>query len=171
MKLLLTFQIGEEHYASRVETIIEIVPLVKLKPMPLAEPWVAGVFDYRGVATPAIDLCQIFEQREARHSMSTRILVVSYPTGAGTCKPLGLIAERVIETVRLSPEAFQDAGVDIPSAPFLGGVYHHSRGLLQLVDVTRLLPPQVADRLFREDPDTTLPQAGVPDRPAMTHAE
>ena len=156
MTLLLTFQIGEEHYAARVDQVIEIVPLVKLKPMPLAEAWVAGVFDYRGVATPTIDLCQIFENRKARHSMSTRILVVSYPTGPNNCKPLGLIAERVIETVRLSPEAFQDAGVDVPSAPFLGGVYHHTRGLLQLVDVTRLLPPQVADHLFRQHRDTTV---------------
>lgn len=149
MKLLLTFQIGAERYATRVDQVLEIVPTVKLKPLPLAHSWVAGVFDYRGTAAPVIDLCQVFENRPAQRSMSTRILVVSYPSGAGTGRPLGLIAERVTEAVRMAPAAFQDAGVDVPTAPFLGGVYHHSRGLLQLVDVTKLLPPQVAERLFQ----------------------
>ncbi len=147
-KLLLTFQIGSELYATGVEQILEIVPLVDLKPIPLAEPWVAGVFDYRGRATPAVDLCQIFEGRNAWRCMSTRILVVSYDTGDGTLQPLGLIAERITQTVRLDPNAFQDAGVDVPAAPFLGGVYHHGRGLLQMVDVTKLLPAEVAARLF-----------------------
>lgn len=148
-KLLLTFQIGTELYATGVDQVMEIVPVVALKPLPLAEPWIAGVFDYRGQAAPAIDLCQIFEGRKARRSMSTRILVVSYPTRSTTWQPLGLIAERVTETIRLDPEAFQETGVEVPSAPFLGGIYHHTRGLLQLVDVTKLLPPQVADRLFQ----------------------
>lgn len=154
MKLLLTFQIGSERYATGVGEVIEVVPVVRLRALPLAEAWVAGVFDYRGIATPVIDLCQIFEQRPARHSMSTRIVVVSYPTGARQTRPLGLIAERVTETIRLSADAFQDTGVDSSAAPFLGGVYHHTQGLLQLVDVTRLLPGDVAERLFqhREPP-------------------
>ncbi len=147
-KLLLTFQIGSERYATGVEQILEIVPLVELKPIPLSEPWVAGVFDYRGRATPAVDLCQIFEGRRAGRSMSTRILVVSYATDGGTFQPLGLIAERTTQTVRLDPNAFQDSGVDVPAAPFLGGVYHHERGLLQMVDLTKLLPAEVAARLF-----------------------
>lgn len=149
MKLLLTFQIGTELYATGVEQVLEVVPVVTLKPIPLAEAWVAGVFDYRGQATPAVDLCQIFEQRRAARSMSTRILVVSYPTAHHGAQPLGLIAEKVTETIRLEPEAFQDTGVDVPTAPFLGGIYHHERGLLQWVEVTKLLPPQVAERLFQ----------------------
>lgn len=149
MKLLLTFQIGSDSYATSIDSVIEIVPVVKFKTMPMAEPWVAGVFDYRGVATPVIDLCQVFEHRDARQSMSTRIVVVSYPTGPNETQPLGLIAERVTEAVRLAPDAFQDTGIDVPSAPFLGGVYHHTHGLLQLVDVTKLLPHAVAERLFQ----------------------
>lgn len=155
MKLLLTFQIGSERYATDVDRVLEIVPLVQLKPLPLAEPWVAGVFDYRGRATPVVDLCQIFERRPAQQVMSTRVLVVAYPMAGGAVRPLGLIAERLTETLRLDPEAFQDPGVDLPAAPFLGGVYHHARGLLQLVDVTRLLPPEVAQRLFQAPAEQT----------------
>lgn len=150
MSLLLTFQIGDERYATQVDRVLEIVPLVTLKSMPMAEPWAAGVFDYRGRATPVIDLCQVFEQRPARTSMSTRILVVDYPVSQDRTRALGLIAERVTETLRIAPESFQDAGLDVPAAPFLGGVYHHARGLLQLVDVARLLPEEVAERLFRQ---------------------
>lgn len=149
MSLLLTFQIGDERYATQVDRVLEIVPLVALKSMPMAEPWAAGVFDYRGRAAPVIDLCQVFERRPARASMSTRILVVEYPVAKDRTRPLGLVAERVTETLRIAPEAFQDAGLDVPAAPFLGGVYHHARGLLQMVDVARLLPTEVAERLFR----------------------
>ncbi len=50
-----------------------------------------------------------------------------------------LIAERTTQTVRLDPNAFQDSGVDVPAAPFLGGVYHHEQGLLQMVDVNQII--------------------------------
>lgn len=157
MILLLTFQIGDERYATQVDRVLEVVPLVTLKALPLSDPWVAGVFDYRGRATPVIDLCQVFEQRPARPSLSTRVLVVAYPTGGEQTRALGLVAERVTETVRLPAEAFQDPGMELPEAPFLGGVYHHARGLLQMVDVSRLLPAAVADRLFKS-PQTREPE-------------
>jgi len=146
--LLLTFETGSERFATPAVDVLEVVPVVELKPIPLAEPWVAGVFDYRGLMTPVIDLCQVLQRRPCALSMSSRIMIVRH--GGGTERPLGLVAERVTRMVNLDPATFQDAGVEVPAAPYLRGVGRDEYGLLQLVDQETLLPAQIAEQLFRK---------------------
>jgi len=154
--LYLTFEVGAERFATPAAEVLEIVPVVELKRIPLAAPWVAGVFDYRGQVTPVVDLCRVFREQACSARMSTRIMVVRY--GA---RPLGLMAERITRTVALDPDRCQDAGVSVDDAPCLGGVWHDGHDLVQLVDHTRLLPPEVAEALFRQAARTTAQCAGA----------
>ena len=148
--LFLCFRLGNDRYALDASEVIEVVPLLAIKRIPQAPPAVAGAFNYRGEPIPVVDLSELALGRPARRHMSTRIVVVSYPDADGRAHPLGLIAERATETVRRDPADFRSSGVVNEGAPYLGPVAPDPDGLLQWVDVKKLLPPAVRDMLFSQ---------------------
>ncbi|HXE38418.1 MAG TPA: chemotaxis protein CheW [Azonexus sp.] len=148
--LFLLFQLGNDRYALEVGQVAEVLPLLSLKQIPQAPPAVAGVFDFRGEPVPVVDLSQMALGRPARSRLSTRIILAHYPDGNGEQRLLGLIAERVTETIRRDPQDFAASGVDLDAAPYLGPVATDGRGLIQRVDVDQLLTSAVRDLLFQQ---------------------
>jgi chemotaxis-related protein WspB len=146
--LFLVFQLDAERYALDAATVTAVLPRVELRRLPQAHAAVAGVFDYRGEVVPVIDLCALALQRPARDAMSTRIVLADYLDRSGGARRLGLLAERVVDTVRLPEEAFAPSGVDQPQARYLGPVARDAHGLLQRIGVRELLPEAVHDLLF-----------------------
>jgi chemotaxis-related protein WspB len=147
--LFLLFQLGADRYALDARHVIEVLPLVGIKQIPLAPPGVAGLFDCRGTPVPVLDLSQLTLGRPARQRMSTRIVIVRYRDAAGGEHMLGLIAEKATETFRREPSDFVDSGVTNEHAPYLGPVTRDTRGIVQRIDVPSLLPASVRDMLFR----------------------
>lgn len=148
--LFLVFQLDAERYALDAATVTAVLPRVELRRLPQAHAAVAGVFDYRGEVVPVIDLCALALQRPARDAMSTRIVLADYLDRNGGARRLGLLAERVVDTVRLPQEAFAPSGVDQPQARYLGPVARDAHGLLQRIGVRELLPEAVHDLLFAQ---------------------
>jgi chemotaxis-related protein WspB len=146
--LFLLVRIGADRYAIDVAHIIEVLPLVAIKRIPQSAAGIAGIFDYRGAAVPAIDLTLLALGRVARDLLSTRIVVVAHADGAGQSRVLGLIAEGATETMRLVASDFIAFGVASGSAPYLGPVTRGTRGLIQRIEIDRLLTPSVQDALF-----------------------
>lgn len=156
--LLLAFRIGTERYAIKASNIVEVVPQVRLKRIPLAAPYVAGAFDYRGAPVPVVDLCQLFEQRPCGAQMSTRIMLIRFPSADGHIRLLGVIAEQVTETIQAEPAEFVSAGIEVSEGPFLGGIARDGNGLIQYVDTERLLPEDIARELFAASEQAGAPQ-------------
>lgn len=148
--LFLVFQLDEDRYAIEAGQVVAVLPLVNAKAIPQAPEAIAGAFDYRGEPVPLVDLGQLMLGRAAQSRLSTRIVVVRYATGDGGSRNLGLIAERVVDTIRREPEEFASSGVDNVRAPYLGPVASDARGLIQWVRVERLLPDSVRDVLFQQ---------------------
>jgi chemotaxis-related protein WspB len=157
--LLLVFQLGGDRYALDVAAVNEVLPFVAVRPIPLAPEGIAGVFDYRGTPVPVVDLSALTLGRRAERNLSTRIVVVNYPDGAGETRHLGVIAEKATQTIRREAGDFSDAGVRSDGGAYLGPVTRDDAGLVQRVDVTRLLPASVRDALFRRDVDQPWPLA------------
>jgi chemotaxis-related protein WspB len=147
--LFLLLQLGDDRYALDASQVTEILPLVGVKKIPQAPEGVAGLFDFRGTPVPVVDLSQLLLGRAAEQRLSTRIILVRYPDESGGIRPLGLIAEKVTDTLRREPGDFVDAGVNNHRAPYLGPVINDGRGLVQRIDVATLLPAPVRDVLFR----------------------
>jgi chemotaxis-related protein WspB len=137
--LFLVVQVGVHRYAIDTRQIVEVLPLVAISQVARAPEAVAGILVYRGAPVPVVDLSQLFEGRPAEHRMSTRVVVVRYEDESGAPCLLGLVAERVTETMRREFSAFVDSGVRNHGTPFLGPVITDARGLVQRVDVARLL--------------------------------
>lgn len=148
--LLLRFQAGKECYGLDVSRVIEVVPMVVLRPLPHADPAVAGIFNYRGTMAPIIDLTTLLAGVASRPLFSTRVILVHYPGLDGEDHILGLLAERVTETVFCAEEDFQTTGVSIDAAPYIGDLLSHADGgTIQRIDVKQLLPPTLMEALFR----------------------
>jgi chemotaxis-related protein WspB len=147
--LLLLFRLENDRYALDASQVVEVLPLLSVKKIPQASPGVAGVMNYRGQPVPVIDLCELALGKPANLRLSTRIILVKYPTGEeGGDHVLGLIAEQATETLKRELDNFVSSGVDIDEAPYLGPVITDSRGLIQLIEVPKLLPTRVRDQLF-----------------------
>lgn len=148
--LFLLFQLGKDCYALDAGQVVEVLPLVDLKRLPHAPPGVAGIFNCRGMPVPVIDLNDFTLGQPARKRLSTRIILVNYTGEEGAKHLLGLIAERATETLQRKPEDFTASGITSNAAPYLGPVTVDTRGLIQWIEVSRLLPTSVRDLLFRE---------------------
>lgn len=147
--LLLVFQLGDDRYALDIKQVAEVLPLVEITRVPQAPAGVAGVFIYRGAPVPAIDLSQLTMGRPAHSRLNTRIVLVRYPDDSGGTHLLGLIAEKATETVRRDRTDFVASGITDDRAAYLGPVAMDARGLMQWVDLRKLLPTSVRDALFK----------------------
>lgn len=146
--LFLLFHLGKHRYALEAKRVVEVLPLLKISPLPCVPRGVAGVFNYRGRPIPAVDLCELTRGQPAEGRMSTRIIVVQYPDAKGQNRLLGLVAERATETLRREPGEFHEAEMAFPDAPYLGPVLLEASGPVQWLQERRLLPESVRDLLF-----------------------
>ncbi|WP_297527398.1 chemotaxis protein CheW [Thiohalobacter sp.] len=148
--LFLVLQLGEERYAIEAGDIVEIVPFLRLRALPQAPPYVAGVFDYRGELVPVIDMQALVRGEPSRPLMTTRIVVVRYVDEQVGERRLGLLTEEVVETLRRDPGEFQPAGIEVGEAPYLGPMTRDAQGLVQQIRIEQLLPAPVRRQLFPE---------------------
>lgn len=168
--LMLLFSLNHERYALKSEQIIEVVPLVELKKQPHAPNGIAGVFNYRGQIVPVLDLCQLIQGRACHAHLSTRIILVNYlpdrpsneqavstlsgkdPSAAAvpTSPPciLGLMAERVVETLQRSEAELIDAEIQVETAPYLGKMLLDEQGMIQCIRIDALFTEGQAALLF-----------------------
>jgi chemotaxis-related protein WspB len=148
--LFLLFQLGKERYALQASRVVEVVPLLELKQLPQAPKGVAGIFNYRGRPVPAVDLCALTLGQPASERLSTRIIIVNYPDDRGIQHLLGLIAEHATEMLRKDVNDFQDSGVKLSAAPYLGPIIMDDQSPIQWIYEQRLLPEPVRNLLFSE---------------------
>jgi chemotaxis-related protein WspB len=135
--LLLILQVGGDRYAIDAERIVEVLPMVRIKPFPQASKGIAGLIDYRGGSVPVTDLSQCLYGRPANHRLSTRLIIVRH--AAGESGMAALIVERATETIRHDPQECAPRPFGAGHAPHLGPVIGDAKGLIQRIDVTQLL--------------------------------
>ena len=148
--LYLLFQLGKSRYALEASRVIEVVPLLAIQQLPQAPRGVAGIFNYRGRAVPAVDLGALTLGQPASERFSTRIIIVNYPDDSGAIHLVGLIAEHATELLRKDPKDFVDPGVKLGAAPYLGPILMDGSSSIRLIYEQRLLPEPVRQLLFSQ---------------------
>ena len=151
---MVVFHLGDERYAVRADYVVEIVPLIALTATPQAPAYVAGMFNYRTLVTPVIDMCQMALNRPCRQFLSTRIIIIDYDRvigrkSEGRARNLGLLAERVTE-ICTQPEKVSVPPVKIEETPYLGGIFYTGTEINQCVELSALLPVSVREKLFAD---------------------
>jgi chemotaxis-related protein WspB len=84
--------------------------------------------------------------------LSTRIILVQHPGPTGIGRVLGLLAERATDSLDDAVTEPESSGVAVPEAPYLGGLSVSGGSVIQYVKVENLLPDEVRERLFAENP-------------------
>ncbi len=146
--LMLLFQLGTSRYAIPVMEVVEVTPQVELETIPLAPVCVCGLFNYRGQHVPVIDLCRLINDTPCSNSFTSRIILVNYPLADGSQRVLGLLAERVTETVDIAPEHFTSTGLNMEGTPCPGQAARCEPGLVQHITTSELLPEAIQSQLF-----------------------
>ena len=155
--LYLLFSLGAQRYAVPATRVVEVLPLVEVRPIPQSPPGVAGLFNYRGQLVPLIDLCELVVGLPAIPWLSTRILLVRSHEG----QLFGLIVERATRTREYESSLFVPSGIVSVAAPYLGPVATDSEGMLQCIDLDALLCKTQLNRLFGGAAGATLTGAEV----------
>jgi chemotaxis-related protein WspB len=146
---LLTFTVAGECYAIESRRVVEVLPLVPARPIPHTPGYVRGVFTYRGSLVPLVDLGRRLNDVALEERLSTRAIVVEYlPPSAARPARLGLVAENVISIVAAERAETSLPALALESAPFLGRLLRIDGRTVQVIDVDRLLPADLAAGLF-----------------------
>jgi chemotaxis-related protein WspB len=146
--LFLLFEIGSDRYCLDASRVVEVIPMVSFKEIPQAPAYVSGLINYRGTILPVIDLSVLLGGMPSRPFFSTRIILVDFQGADRTDHILGLMAEKVTETISRREEDFQQSGIALDEVPFLDKVIFDEHGMVQRVETERVLPESVRKCLF-----------------------
>jgi chemotaxis-related protein WspB len=153
--LFLVIYVGEDRYAIDASQALEVLPLVCWKHLAGAPAGVAGVFNFHGTPVPLIDLSELMTGTPSRSWMSTRIIVVNRNAISGDgARLLGLLAERVTDTLRVSEGDFRHSAMTGDDTPYLGPIAIRPDGMIQRLNIENLLPADVQSRLFPAEAST-----------------
>lgn len=145
--LLVKFKIGNEYYAINTDDIIEIVPALSFKTIPGTPSFFSGIFDYRGQLIPVIDITQLTLDKPSIIYLSTRVILLNF-SFKNTKTILGLMAEDVTDVIDIPESAFQNTGITSQNAPYLGPVCKYEGIFIQLIQIDKLLSPDIQKKIF-----------------------
>lgn len=140
---LVVLRLDGREYALPVADVEEVLPMVAMVPVPGAPPWLAGVINLRGRTVPVVDLRTRLGLPPTEPGLRTPILVAS----AGG-RPVGLIADEVVEALGLTGES-----IEPPDE--LAGAAHPFSALARAAD--RVIPVFDVERLTAGAGDLSLP--------------
>jgi chemotaxis-related protein WspB len=145
--LHLTFCIGPMRFVIDARHVSQVVARVPLRPLPLSEPYVAGLLDFRGTVLVVVDLATRLLGTACASSLSTRIIIVRIKHDDREF-PLGLIAEQVTELCHADVPMAERSKSVIQDHDFLGPIVRVDGALVQRIEVDRVLPESVRHQIF-----------------------
>jgi chemotaxis-related protein WspB len=136
--LMLLFYVSNDLYAIQSSHVVEVIPRVALRKVHHVPEYVVGLFNYRGKIVPVIDICHLIRGTSSRFCLSTRIVMVSYADQNHGQQYIGLVAEKITETLNKPETDFVDSGIRVKEAPYLGGMLMDERGIIQCINLEQL---------------------------------
>ena len=128
--------------------VVEVIPLLPLRPQAGVPNYVAVLFSYHGQVTPVLNLGTLASGVPCPARLSTRIILVEHTLQDGTRKVLGLIAEAVTDAVEKEASDFAATGVAGGGSPYLGTLALDDGKMVQRILPEHLLPEEVGRLLF-----------------------
>ena len=161
--MILLFSVNGDKYGINVRDIAEVLPSVALKHFPNGPEHIAGLLNYRGLAVPVIDLTLLMTAQASRNRISSRIVLIDFHHEDESRQLLGLLIEKITETLRIPDNAFTHSGVITHESPFLGDIAIHNDIMIQIVNVRKILPEPVRSLLFCDNKEKCAIDDGAED--------
>jgi purine-binding chemotaxis protein CheW len=133
---LISFAIGDDQYGVDIMAVREIKGWTEITHLPRQPDYVRGVLNLRGVIVPIIDLRCRFGQGLTQATPLHIVIIVQI-----AAKPIGLLADRVLDIVSLDQAQVQPVPRIAQSArvAFLSGLATIEGSMIALIDLPNLL--------------------------------
>lgn len=148
--LMLIVKAGDQVFALSSRDVIEIIPLIQIRPVPTSGDHLAGVIDYRGTLVPVIDLSLLLIGRACKRHLSSRIVLTSLAVDDHSSRLVGILAEGVTGTSDIDPESLTPLPAVFAVDDCLGGITNSEHGMTQEVRVKHILSERLRLALFGE---------------------
>ncbi len=147
--LLLLFEIAETRFALDAGDIIQVIPNIPCEKISSSQSFIAGVISFHGNVIPVIDLCCFHKKVHCKSRLSTRIIIVNYIRDDFKNVHIGLIAERVTETVRVDDRYLEERDFQI-DMELIKGKQGEGNAMVQWYDLDHLLSEDLLDEIVQE---------------------
>jgi purine-binding chemotaxis protein CheW len=133
-----TFRLDNELYGINVLQVQEVLRYTEIVPVPGAPEFVLGIINLRGNVVTVIDTRKCFALPLHEPDEATRIVIIE--SGKQVA---GLLVDSVAEVVNIQNSQVETAPEvgTTESAKYIQGIANHSKEILILVDVNKLLSP------------------------------
>jgi len=151
--LLLLFTIDHDQYGIDATQVVEVWPLLPLKPIHRTPDYIAGLVRSRGQVIPVLDISKLYLNKKSANKISTRIILIRVNGLNGEKHTLGIIAEHVTDTIKL--ESINASSVEIKSKDghLIGQEILIDDQLIHVVNVDELLQKDMYDQIFGRNID------------------
>jgi chemotaxis-related protein WspB len=137
--LVLTFYVNEIQYAISCKQIVEVISLVELQKIAQMPKYIAGLLNYRGEIIPIIDLCELLIENQCSNKLSTRIIIVNYKSIQNNFYRLGMIAEKVTETLNIQETDINHLKLIEGKSFYLREITDTQQSMITLIEIESVL--------------------------------
>lgn len=142
---LVVFEIAGRRYGVPLSTVVRVLPMVLVSPLPGPPAIMLGVINLRGQVLPVVDVGARLGDPRHDCGLAAHLLVVRT-----TARTLVLPVDAVSGVEIVRPEAVTAADVVVPGCPGLvAGIAAVSNGLLFIYDLEALLSKDEEQELAR----------------------
>src|SRR5205809_736795 len=120
-------------YALPVASVVEVLRMVAVTPLPEAPAWIAGVLNLRGQGVVVMDLRQRLGLPARGPNLDAHIVVIE-----ANGEPLGLIADEVLEVLALPSDALKPADRLPGASQLFAALAQSGERLIPVFDLERL---------------------------------
>lgn len=149
--MLLLFSINGERYGIDASQVIEVLPLLNIKPVHQTPEYVAGVVSYRGRLIPVLDISLLYTDQAAPERLSTRIILVQQETSNNKEHILGILAEQVTDTLKLNDTVISSLCVKKNGGLMQGEELLINEQIIQRVNIQNILPDDLYGNVFCDE--------------------
>jgi purine-binding chemotaxis protein CheW len=123
----LTFMLSGQEYGVDALKIIEVINPVTVTSVPMSDPSVIGIMNFRGEVIPLVDLSKLISSDSS--STNGKIIVISHQDSM-----YGLLVDMVREII--TPDSFIEASeLGEVTLPHLQAITQTQTGLVRLLDI------------------------------------
>jgi purine-binding chemotaxis protein CheW len=145
---LVTVRLDQQHYALPVDSIVQIVAMVTITPLPHTLESVMGVINVRGAAAPVIDLRCHMGMSASTLGLYTPIILAKI-----SGRLVGLVVDEVIDVLRVNAEDIVALDNIFPEGitelPLLHGMARTGNSMVPVLALERLFHPEMLKSLTR----------------------
>ena len=137
---LLVFRLGAQAFALSIEVVVQIIPMMKLTPLPQSDPIIEGVANIRGTITPMMNVRRRLDMEPIPARLHTPIILIRLGNHL-----IGLIVDEVIDILSLStgqvahPDQILPEGVEA-SKVLEGVIFLENHNILLLNPYPLVMP-------------------------------